>query len=199
MHVYLYTLYLSTSNGEVEENVGQRMKRPNSNTHKKFEVIGIHPISLTNNLKVCFCLSPPVQWRLGRQVRCHRWLREGGSWWNHYKIEIGLRDLVWWLLPEAEAWFQPEEPLVSRVLAASLPVQTEGASAGEHLVQSHMHLLVAHRHALLTSSPTQSYSSLSKVIKLYILYIQYISHVHTFFWQSASDSNGKFLPMNPKD
>lgn len=85
---------------------------------------------------------PHSQRRLGGQVRRDRRLPEGGGRRNHDKAEVGLRDLVRSLLPEADARLQREEPLVPRILAASLPVQTEGTPAGEQRLQPHLHLLV---------------------------------------------------------
>lgn len=112
--------------------------------HVKYKVL-IGPILMSVSL------SPPVQWWLGRQVRCDRWLPEGGSWGHHYKAKVGVRDLVRRVLPEPEAWLQPEEPLVPRVLAASLPVSAEGTSAGEQHLQPHLHLLVKHILTVFTS------------------------------------------------
>lgn len=94
-------------------------------------------------LNPCLCISPPhSQRRLGGQVRRDRRLPEGGGRRNHDKAEVSLRDLVRSLLPEADPRLQREEPLVPRILAASLPVQTEGTPAGEQRLQPHVHLLV---------------------------------------------------------
>lgn len=85
---------------------------------------------------------PHWQRRLGRQVRRDRRLPKGGGGRNHDQAEVGLRDLVRSLLPEADAGFQRQEPLVPRVLATSLPVQAEGTPAGEQRLQPHLHLSV---------------------------------------------------------
>lgn len=94
-------------------------------------------------LNPCLSISPlHSQRRLGGQVRRDRRLPEGGGRRNHDKAEVGLRDLVRSLLPEADTRLQCEEPLVPRILAASLPVQAEGTPAGEQRLQPHLHLLV---------------------------------------------------------
>lgn len=74
---------------------------------------GAHEAEIQGTLILKLCTyPPPSQRRLGGQVRRHRRLPEGGGRRDHDKVKVSLRDLVRSLLPEADARFQREEPLV---------------------------------------------------------------------------------------
>lgn len=63
-----------------------------------------------------------LQWWLGRQVRCDRWVSAWSRWWNNDQAPVSWREMVWWLLPAASARNQSPKSMVSGILAAQVPV-----------------------------------------------------------------------------